>query len=52
MGRHWHDIGGLARMERICLDLAEESRVFGEAASLREIAANYGREAAKKRDRG
>jgi hypothetical protein len=47
MGRHQHDIDELARMERICLDLAEESRVPGEAGALREMAANYGREAAK-----
>jgi hypothetical protein len=47
MGRHQQDIDELARMERICLDLAEESRVPGEAGALREMAENYGREAAK-----
>ena len=47
MGRHQHDINDLARMERICLDLAEESRVPREAGALREMAENYGREAAK-----
>jgi hypothetical protein len=36
MGRHQHDIDELARMERICLELAEESRVSGEAGALRE----------------
>lgn len=45
MGQHQHDMDELARMERICLDLAEESRVPGEAGALREMAENYGREA-------
>jgi hypothetical protein len=38
MGRHQHDIDELARMERICLDVAEESRVSGEAGALRRAA--------------
>ncbi|EIG56097.1 hypothetical protein Bra1253DRAFT_00705 [Bradyrhizobium sp. WSM1253] len=45
MGQHQHDIDDLARMERICLDLAEESRVPGEAGALLEMAENHGREA-------
>lgn len=34
-------------MGRICRDLAEESRVPGEAGALLEMAENYGREAAR-----
>jgi hypothetical protein len=37
MGRHQHDIDELARMERICMELAGESRVPGESAALREM---------------
>jgi hypothetical protein len=48
MGRHQHDIDELARMERICLELAEESRVPGEAGALLEMAENYGRDIAKR----
>jgi hypothetical protein len=48
MGRHQHGIDELARMERICLDLAEESRVPGEAGALLEMAENYGREIDKR----
>src|SRR4051794_6726543 len=47
MGQHQHDIDELAAMERLCRDLAEESRVPGEAGALLEMAENYGREAAK-----
>lgn len=47
MGQHQHDIEELAAMERLCRDLAEESRVPGEAGAQLEMAENYGREAAK-----
>jgi hypothetical protein len=36
MGQHQHDIDELAAMERLCRDLAEESRVPGEAGALLE----------------
>ena len=36
-GRHQHGIDELARMERICLELSEESKVPGEAGALLEI---------------
>ena len=48
MGQHQHDIDELARMERLCRDLAEESRVPGEAGALLKLAENYGREATKR----
>ena len=48
MGRDQHIVDDVRGMERICKDLAEESRVPGEAAALRELAGNYGREAAKR----
>jgi hypothetical protein len=41
MGRHQQDIDELARMERICLDLAGESRLPLERAGLLAIANNY-----------
>ncbi|OSI22854.1 hypothetical protein BST65_22915 [Bradyrhizobium canariense] len=44
MGQHQHDIDELARMERICRDLAEESALSLERAGLLEMAANYRRE--------
>lgn len=44
---HQHDIDDLKRLERICRDLAEESRVPGEVGALRKLAGNYGRKAAK-----
>jgi len=47
MGRHQHDVDELSHLERSCLDLAEESRVPGEAGALRELAGNYRREAAR-----
>lgn len=47
MGQHQHDFDELARMERLCRELAKESRVPGEAGALLEMAENYGREAAK-----
>ena len=47
-GHHQHDVEELARMQRICLDLAEESRVPGEAGALRELAENYGLEATRR----
>ncbi|WP_283808713.1 hypothetical protein [Bradyrhizobium centrolobii] len=40
MGRDQHIIDELGRMERICLDLAKESRVPGEGEALRELASN------------
>lgn len=48
MGQHQHDIDELARMERTCMDLADKATVPGEAGALREMAENYGREAAKR----
>lgn len=51
MGPDQHDVDELARIERICRDLAEESRVPGEAEALLEMTQNYGREASEK-DRG
>jgi hypothetical protein len=48
MGQHQHIIHELAHMERIFLELAEESKVPGEAEALREMAVNYGRKAAKR----
>lgn len=47
MGQDQHDIDELARMEQLCRDLAEQSRVPGDSDALREIAENYGRQVAK-----
>ncbi|MCP3399998.1 hypothetical protein [Bradyrhizobium sp. CCGB20] len=41
MGQHQHNIDELARMERICLELAGESRLPLERAGLIEMASNY-----------
>lgn len=38
MRQHQYDMDELARMERICRDLAEESRVPGEAGALLDMA--------------
>jgi hypothetical protein len=42
MGQDQHDTDELARMEPICLDLAEESRVTGEVGSSRVAQARRG----------
>src|SRR4051812_8473490 len=41
MGQHQHDIDELARMERLCLELAGESRLPLERAGLEIMASNY-----------
>jgi hypothetical protein len=41
MGRHQHDIDELARLERICVDLAGLAAMPEERAGLLELAANY-----------
>ncbi|MCG2632445.1 hypothetical protein L6654_38175 [Bradyrhizobium sp. WYCCWR 13023] len=41
MGQHQHDFDELARMERICRDLAEESALPLERDALLDLAANY-----------
>lgn len=41
MGRHQHDIDELARLERICLDLAGQAAMPEERASLLVMANNY-----------
>lgn len=46
MGQEQRHIDELARLEQLCRDLAAESKVLGEAEALREMAGNYGREAA------
>ncbi len=48
MGQHQHDIDELARMERICRGLADESTLPLERTALIDLAENYGREAAKR----
>ena len=47
MGRDQRIIDELRAFERLCVELAEESRVPEEAGALRELAGNYGREAAR-----
>jgi hypothetical protein len=41
MGRHQHDIDELARMERICLELAAGAAMPEERAGLEFMAGNY-----------
>ncbi|WP_456618932.1 MULTISPECIES: hypothetical protein [unclassified Bradyrhizobium] len=41
MGRHQHDIDELARMERICLELAAGAITPEERAGLEVVAGNY-----------
>jgi hypothetical protein len=41
MGRHQHDIDELARMERICLELAAAAAMPEERAGLEIVASNY-----------
>lgn len=47
MGQDQRIIDELRSFERLCLNLAEESMVPGEAGALLEMAENYGREAAR-----
>lgn len=48
MGQHQHDMDELACMERICLALAEQTRVPARAGALRELAENHGLKVAKR----
>lgn len=42
MGQHQRIIVELSSFERLCMELAEQSRVPGEAGALLEMAENYG----------
>ncbi|OKO75942.1 hypothetical protein AC629_33410 [Bradyrhizobium sp. NAS80.1] len=46
MGQDQRILDELRMFERLCLELAEQSRVPGEADARRQMAENYGREAA------
>ena len=41
MGRYQHDVDELAHMERLCRELANDSRLPIERAGLLEMAENY-----------